>query len=164
MATAPRKVNNHAWRVIKDRIPTRFNLWFRGVCHNNTLLCPSCGNGIETNFHVISECHVAKKVWNSICKWLDLDLPIHLPPVDFINYVGTMNKKKVVKDIVTTIIYAVWWELWKARNDSIFNPTKRRDMVLVDAIINFSFLWFRYRSAKLPIAWDEWLKNPILCF
>nr|XP_043621261.1 uncharacterized protein LOC122592993 [Erigeron canadensis] len=159
----PRKVNIHAWRVVKDRIPTRFNLWFRGV-HHNSLICPTCGNGIETIFHVFSECYMAKRVWYSIRKWLSLDIPLHYDPVNLLSYVENMDKAKAIKEFVIIIIFNVWWELWKFRNDIVFNPSKKRDVILVDAIINSSFFWFRNRSIKTSIGWDEWIKNPLLAF
>lgn len=121
----PKKVNIHAWRVVKNRLPTKFNLWFRGV-HHNSLICPCCGNGIETLFHIISYCHIAKMVWKAICIWLNMDIPFYFDPADLIQFVNNMNKAKVTKDIVITIIFTIWWELWKFKNDVAFNPSKRR--------------------------------------
>ncbi|GKA43833.1 RNA-directed DNA polymerase, eukaryota, reverse transcriptase zinc-binding domain protein [Tanacetum coccineum] len=60
--TVPRKVNIHVWRLIKDRLPTRFNLWFCGI-DNVSLICPMCNNGLESSYHTMSECIIAIKVW-----------------------------------------------------------------------------------------------------
>ncbi|GJR47268.1 RNA-directed DNA polymerase, eukaryota [Tanacetum coccineum] len=75
----PRKVNIQVWRLIKDRLPTRFNLWFRSI-DNVSLICPMCNNGLESSYHTMSECIIAIKVWNSVVKWLNLNLPFQLPP------------------------------------------------------------------------------------
>nr|GEU49394.1 RNA-directed DNA polymerase, eukaryota, reverse transcriptase zinc-binding domain protein [Tanacetum cinerariifolium] len=100
----PRKVNIHVWRLIKDRLPTCFNLWFHGI-DNVSLICPMCSNGLESIYHVMSECIIMIKVWESIVKWLNLNLPFHLSPIehlDFVNNKGNLNK---AKDIIFTIIY-----------------------------------------------------------
>lgn len=157
----PRKVNIHVWRVLKDRLPTRFNLWFRGV-QNIPITCPLCGNGIETIYHTLTDCIIARKVWQSIFKWLDLQVSYQLLPIDLLDSVDEMRMNSTAKSIIGTIIYTVWWELWRFRNESIFRTEKRRDNVLVDSIINFSFHWYHNRNKKTNISWDEWLKNPLL--
>nr|GEY03425.1 RNA-directed DNA polymerase, eukaryota [Tanacetum cinerariifolium] len=70
----PRKVNIHVWRLIKDRLPTRFNLWFRGI-DDVSLICAVCNNGLESSYHTMSKCIIAIKVWKSVVKWLNLNLP-----------------------------------------------------------------------------------------
>ncbi|PWA43166.1 No apical meristem (NAM) protein [Artemisia annua] len=57
----PRKVNIHAWRLLKDCLPTRFNLWFRGI-DIVSLICPMCSNGLESIYHRMSEYIIAIKV------------------------------------------------------------------------------------------------------
>nr|GEV40180.1 RNA-directed DNA polymerase, eukaryota [Tanacetum cinerariifolium] len=106
----PRKVNIHVWRMIKDRLPTHFNLWFRGI-DNVSLICPMCSNGLESTYHTMSECIIAIKVWKSVVKWLDLNLPFQLPPIEFLDFVNNQGNLHKAKDILFTIIYMVWWEL-----------------------------------------------------
>ncbi|GKA48349.1 RNA-directed DNA polymerase, eukaryota [Tanacetum coccineum] len=130
----PRKVNIHVWRLIKDRLPTRFNLWFRGI-DNVSLICPMCNNGLESSYHTMSECIIAIKVWNSVVKWLNLNLPFQLPPNELLDFVNNEDNLHKAKDIIFTIIYTVWWELWRFRNDFIFKPGKKRDVDIVDSII-----------------------------
>ncbi|GJS32594.1 hypothetical protein Tco_0530976 [Tanacetum coccineum] len=51
---------------------------------------------------------VPRKVWNSVVKWLNLNLPFQLPPnelLDFVNYEDNLHK---AKDIIFTVIYTVW--------------------------------------------------------
>nr|XP_043637983.1 uncharacterized protein LOC122608984 [Erigeron canadensis] len=115
----PRKVNIHVWRLLKERLPTRFNLWFCGVV-NNSLVCPMCFNGIETITHTMSDCRIAKKVWTSLSKWLDYNLPYQLSGVDLLEHIKTLKAQKKVKDIITTVTYAAWWYIWRFRNEAVF--------------------------------------------
>lgn len=115
----PRKVNIHVWRLIKDRLPTRFNLWFRGI-DNVSLICPMCSNGLESIYHTMSECIIVIKVWKSVIKWLDLNLHFQLPPIEFLDFVNSQGNLHKAKDVLFTIIFTAWWELWRFRNESIF--------------------------------------------
>nr|XP_043638246.1 uncharacterized protein LOC122609253 [Erigeron canadensis] len=157
----PRKVNIHVWRLLKDRLPTHFNLWFRGIV-NNSLVCPMCFNGIDTITHTMSDCRIAKKVWTSLSKWLDYNLPYQLSGVDLLEHIKTLKAQKKVKDIITTVTYAAWWYIWRYRNEAVFQPTKKRYNVLVDSIIMSSFQWYSSRYKKGHIRWDDWLKSPCL--
>ena len=149
------------WRLIKDRLPTRFNLWFRGI-DNVSLICPMCSNGLESIYHTMSECIIAIKVWKSIVKWLDLNLPFQLPPIEFLDSINSQGNLHKAKYVLFTIIYTTWWELWRFRNESIFRSGKKRDVGMVDSIMHFSYVWYRNRHKKASIHWDDWLKNPLL--
>ncbi|GJT12271.1 RNA-directed DNA polymerase, eukaryota, reverse transcriptase zinc-binding domain protein [Tanacetum coccineum] len=106
----PRKVNIHVWRLIKDRLPTQFNLWFRDI-DNVSLICPMCNNGLESSYHTMSECIIAIKVWNLVVKRLNLNLPFQLRPNELLDFVNNEDNLHKAKDIIFTIIYTVWWEL-----------------------------------------------------
>ncbi|PWA70273.1 reverse transcriptase domain, Reverse transcriptase zinc-binding domain protein [Artemisia annua] len=157
----PRKVNIHVWRLIKDRLPTRFNLWFRGI-DNVSLICPMCSNGLESIYHTMCECIIAVKVWKSVAKWLDLNLPFQLPPIEFLDFVNSQGNLHKAKDVLFTIIYTAWWELWRFRNESIFRLGKKRDVRMVDSIIHFLYIWYQNRYKKASMRWDDWFKNPLL--
>ncbi|GJW39319.1 RNA-directed DNA polymerase, eukaryota [Tanacetum coccineum] len=143
----PRKVNIHVWGLIKDRLPTRFNLWFRGI-DNVSLICPMCNNGLESIYHMMSECIIMIKVWKSFGKWLNLNLPFQLPPIELLDFVNNQGNLHKAKDIIFTIIYTAWWELWRFRNDYIFKHGKKRDVDIVESIIQFSYLWYQNRDKK----------------
>nr|XP_043615741.1 uncharacterized protein LOC122587633 [Erigeron canadensis] len=83
-----RKVNIFIWRVLKDRIPTRFNLWFRGI-HNNSRVCSCCNNGIETLHHLFAHCPMAMKVWSKIARWLGLNIPHNLDMIELLDHVDS---------------------------------------------------------------------------
>lgn len=49
----PRKVNILVWRLLLDRLPTRFNLVNRGL-DIPSILCPICSNHAETAIHLLA--------------------------------------------------------------------------------------------------------------
>ena len=54
----PIKINISSWRVLNERLPTRYNLDMRGI-DLHTVRCPICDYGIETEFHLFGQCKVA---------------------------------------------------------------------------------------------------------
>ncbi|GJR01855.1 hypothetical protein Tco_0524839 [Tanacetum coccineum] len=86
--------------------------------------------------------HYLATRWNKI-------VPRKLPPNELLDFVNNEDNLHKAKDIIFTIIYTVWWELWRFRNDFIFKPGKKRDVDIVDSIIQFSYLWSRNRCYKM---------------
>ena len=56
---APQKVNLFVWRLLRDKLPTRDNLQFRGVVIPSPL-CPACNFFPETVDHLFLRCSTAK--------------------------------------------------------------------------------------------------------
>nr|GFA91611.1 RNA-directed DNA polymerase, eukaryota [Tanacetum cinerariifolium] len=64
----PIKINIFAWRARLDRLPTRSNIFRRGVVLDS-YLCPLCGLVPEDIHHVLFRCDTAKLVFRRICRW-----------------------------------------------------------------------------------------------
>nr|GEW57384.1 RNA-directed DNA polymerase, eukaryota [Tanacetum cinerariifolium] len=58
----PIKINIHAWKVKMDFLLTRFNIYRRGM-DIESIICPSCGMGVESTSHVFFTCNLARQVW-----------------------------------------------------------------------------------------------------
>jgi len=52
-----------AWRLLLDRLPTRYNLARRGVQVGN-MQCSLCLEGLETAQHLFNTCIMAQQVWD----------------------------------------------------------------------------------------------------
>jgi len=66
----PTKVSLFAWRLLKDRIPTRSNLVRRHVIQPNENLCLGGCGCIETADHLFIGCDLFGSVWFVICHWI----------------------------------------------------------------------------------------------
>ncbi|GJS50779.1 RNA-directed DNA polymerase, eukaryota [Tanacetum coccineum] len=67
----PMKVNIHAWKVMADSLPTRFNISRRGI-DIDSLVCVNCDRGVETSRHLFFEYCMAKQVTQLINRWWDV--------------------------------------------------------------------------------------------
>nr|GFC07872.1 RNA-directed DNA polymerase, eukaryota [Tanacetum cinerariifolium] len=62
----PIKINVHAWKVMSDSIPTRFNISRRRISIDS-LSCVLCDNGVETSNHLFSPVALSYKCLGSLC-------------------------------------------------------------------------------------------------
>ncbi|PWA77606.1 reverse transcriptase domain, Reverse transcriptase zinc-binding domain protein [Artemisia annua] len=66
----PKKVNILVWRILRDRIPSRWNLSRKGV-ELSSLACPICSKHLETSHHLFWTCDLASAIWDLTFKWVD---------------------------------------------------------------------------------------------
>nr|GEU79240.1 RNA-directed DNA polymerase, eukaryota, reverse transcriptase zinc-binding domain protein [Tanacetum cinerariifolium] len=68
----PIKINVHAWKVIHDCLPTRFNIFRRGI-EIESILCPMCECSVESSRHLFFSCKMISDVMHKITRWWDLE-------------------------------------------------------------------------------------------
>ena len=68
----PLKVVLFAWRLFRDRLPTKMNLVRRGVISNEARLCTAGCGSEETSDHLFLHCNIYGSIWHNIYKWLNL--------------------------------------------------------------------------------------------
>ncbi|GJS95132.1 putative RNA-directed DNA polymerase, eukaryota, reverse transcriptase zinc-binding domain protein [Tanacetum coccineum] len=159
-AFVPRKVNIFVWRVMLDRLPTRYNLSRRGL-EIEAIFCPCCGSGMETISHVLFTCYLAKEVWSKIVQWCQ----VHMPEVrSFTDWASWCNQAPNVNNSrarLEVIGLTTCWMLWRYRNSVTFDSGRIFKRDLVDNVIMYSFFWLKHRNSKSKISWVDWLKHPL---
>nr|GFA74173.1 RNA-directed DNA polymerase, eukaryota [Tanacetum cinerariifolium] len=156
----PIKINVHAWEVMSDSIPTRFNISRRGISIDS-LSYVLCDNGVETSNHLFFSCCFVRQVFRLIMRWWDV------PEAEFESYAGWLDwlvnlrfqlKKKMMFE---GVFYVTWWMLWTFRNKIIFEKKTPLKATFFDDVMCHSFFWCRSRC-KASFTWNDWLKNPNL--
>nr|GEZ87917.1 RNA-directed DNA polymerase, eukaryota [Tanacetum cinerariifolium] len=66
------KINVHAWKVIHDFLPTRFNISRKGI-KIESVLCPMCECSVESSRHLFFSCKMISDVMRKITRWWDLE-------------------------------------------------------------------------------------------
>ncbi|MCH96537.1 LINE-1 reverse transcriptase like, partial [Trifolium medium] len=62
-SAVPSKVSALAWQVFLNRLPTKDNLYRRGIIRLTEGGCPLCGGVVETTNHLFLHCEFAAAVW-----------------------------------------------------------------------------------------------------
>ncbi|GKE55101.1 RNA-directed DNA polymerase, eukaryota, partial [Tanacetum coccineum] len=66
--SVPIKVNVHAWKVMTSSLPTRFNIFRRGILIDS-IICVNCEVGVESSGHLFFSCRMARDVSKLIACW-----------------------------------------------------------------------------------------------
>ena len=142
-----------------DRLPLRSNLSKRGL-EIQSIMCPLCSNGMESNDHLFYTCEVASSIKRLIEVWCDLHFPNLISSLDWTTWIDNLHLSKDKKNRIQVIVAATWWTIWKFRNSVTFNSQKLRKCELFDSIRLDSFSWLKSRSS-ISLVWHDWLKTPL---
>jgi hypothetical protein len=161
---APSKVCVFSWKLLLDRIPTKVNLWKRGVIEFQHINCVLCGSVLESSVHLLLHCDISAKVWYEIMRWLGF---VIIVPMNLISSFGMLvgyGRCKREKKCLALIWNSFMWSIWRCRNDCVFNNKAVVIAELVDQIKFQAWKWFIGRAAKNPCLLYEWLWSPFDCF
>nr|GEZ27579.1 RNA-directed DNA polymerase, eukaryota, reverse transcriptase zinc-binding domain protein [Tanacetum cinerariifolium] len=126
----PIKVNIHAWKVMTDSLPTRFNISRRGICIDS-ILCAKCDTRVKTASHLFFSCCMARKVWSKVRVMRGMDF-ISPRLADIIAFITPISKGKTVVGILSRIMVATTsYYIWQERNRRLFKKnTSSRDQIV----------------------------------
>ncbi|PNX85350.1 hypothetical protein L195_g041418 [Trifolium pratense] len=109
----PPKHSHLLWRVIRNVIPVKDNLFKRGI--RSDPLCPRCLNTTETTYHVFLGCEWSKRAWFASPLTLNLNTNQYTDFYDWLDSMINKTNQECIEQI-TTIIYGIWY----ARNMLVF--------------------------------------------
>ncbi|XP_076891197.1 uncharacterized protein LOC143542515 [Bidens hawaiensis] len=148
------KVNILGWCIYHNRMPLQTNLVNKGI-DVPSVLCSFCLNSEESSDHVFGACGVATRVWNNICKWLDLPLILDFSVLGILIWLDTLSVNSKKQKLIHGIILSAWWIIWRARNEVVFQPEVNRKDLIFDSLLIYSFSWITNRDGKNTISWTE---------
>ncbi|XP_024636608.1 uncharacterized protein [Medicago truncatula] len=117
----PLKVSLFAWRLLRDRLPTKVNLVHRRVIDTEAAMCVTdCGMS-ETAQHLFLSCDVFSSLWPLVRHWLGIvgvDTNVLLD--HFLQFVNLSGGGKAARDFLQLIWLLCVWVLWNERNNRLF--------------------------------------------
>ena len=156
----PLKVVLFVWRLFRDRLPTKDNLHRRRVIDVDAQICVG-GYGLnETSTHLFLNCNHFSSVWNQIIQWLGVSTVLPSDVVGHLNhfrFLGGAAKSR--RSILQVIWYSTVLEIWKERNNKIFNAKESTIMQVVDMIKSLTYKWLKVKFATLPFNYHGWWLN-----
>jgi hypothetical protein len=121
------RIKIFAWLILVDRLNTKTMLRRRHFNIQGDVLCVLCNTGMEEDIdHLFFECPFAMQCWNSINFSCDINLP-------FLERLSTASNVHNLPFFTEATLIAAW-ELWKLRNDKVF---QRRDPTPALWLVNF---------------------------
>ena len=102
----PLKVVLFAWRLFRDRLPTKDNLLRRGVIPYDSRLCIAECNTVETSTHLFLHCPTFGAVWYLLLRWLGFSIALPLGVVDHFNQFSLDGGNVKARG---AILHAIWF-------------------------------------------------------
>ena len=151
----PSKIAVFAWRLFRDRLPTKKNLQQRQM-QVADMSCPFCGSNEEEASHLFIHCTKIQPIWWETMSWLNIKGAFPLSPKHhFTQHISIQIEGLKVK----TWRYwwlAVTWSTWQLRNRILFsNAVFNANKLFEDALF---LLWTRLRNLEkdFTIHYNQW--------
>ena len=160
----PLKVSILAWRLLRDRLPTKNNLLRRGIIQQTDIQC-AMGCGVdETAPHVFFHCSFYGTLWQHMRQWLGVSGADPYTPQDhfkqFTNAIGSSRTR-------TSFMQLLWllgvWVIWNERNHMLFNNGQNSMLDLVEKVKCNSSWWLKANNVSFVLGSQRWWSDPLLC-
>ena len=155
----PNKIRVFMWRACSSILPTKTNLFKRGIVSSST--CPNCNDEAETILHSLWECAYAKECW--------LNSPLsHMcssaHPSSWSDLVGQVLSQGSTPE--TEIFFVLAWKIWGCRNDAWLHKSQLATTMVgakaVSYVEEFLEANQRVESAR-PTLEKKWFPPPSQC-
>ncbi|CAN1732046.1 hypothetical protein LINPERHAP1_LOCUS1453, partial [Linum perenne] len=123
------------WRIFLKKVSTIDNLQRKGLSLANR--CALCNSNLESVEHLFLDCEFASQIWTLISSKLSIHGPFSYSIEGFIEGWKGLNCLLSFSSVMKVLLHAVFWFIWKERNDRIF-----RDLVNLP-IHTFRSIWFK---------------------
>ncbi|KHN06120.1 hypothetical protein glysoja_042389, partial [Glycine soja] len=150
----PSKISVFAWRLIRDRLPTKTNLRRRQVKIND-IQCPFCSNMKEDAAHLFLHCSKILPIWWESLSWVNiLGAFLQNPRQHFLQHVTGLA------DGIRANRWKCWWlaltlTIWQQRNKILFS----NDNKLLDDATFLLWTWLRNLEKDFVIHFNQWSSN-----
>ncbi|GKV30901.1 hypothetical protein SLEP1_g39668 [Rubroshorea leprosula] len=160
----PTKVNAFAWQALQDRIPTKLNLYVRGIITDpNQVLCSLCGENMEDGNHLFIHCRVARLVWHKCLQWWRTSSIMLKTYYESFQQHLSYFKEPSVRAGWDMVWFSIIWFLWIERNVKIFKNYEDEVNIIFELVQLRSFNWIKAKVKGYSFNLYEWMMEPVLC-
>ena len=158
------KISIFAWRMLRDRLPTKSKLATRGVISTEAHLCVAgCGH-VKDVQHLFLSCSVFASLWSLLRAWIGFDGVDTQVILDhfyqFIYYTGVLKARQ-------NFLQFIWlmcsWILWNERNNRLFKNQECTSYQLLEKVKYYSLRWRKAKQTTFVLGTNLWWSNPLTC-
>jgi len=131
----PLKVFILAWRLLRDRLPTKLNLLNRGIIYVEDISCSAGYGQVESVKHLFLHCDTFCTLWHQVRSWIGVSgvdhqrLCAHF--VQFTNYLGGLRTRR---SFLQLLWFLCVWFVWNKRNNILFNNFQTSITEIMDKV------------------------------
>ncbi|XP_058782239.1 uncharacterized protein LOC131656564 [Vicia villosa] len=164
-SAAPLKMQYFGWRLLHDRLPSKDQLFKRGIITEITQLrCVFCSFD-ESAVHLFVSCPFADNIWRKVYDWIGSITELSLDEFKsfLFNCEKILSKRK--RRVVSVIWFVSVWSIWLMRNDIIFNNVSPSFVDCMSAIVFRSWNWLSSFCKIIDCCnFYTWNSFPLFCF
>jgi len=110
----PLKILFFAWRLFRARLPTKDNLYRRGVIGADLRMCVSGWDSLESSSHLFLHCNFFGYVWHYIYRWLGISsVTPNTVTSHFTQFMSAAGGANPRQSMMQVFWFATVWEIWK---------------------------------------------------
>ncbi|KAK2387235.1 hypothetical protein QL285_061035 [Trifolium repens] len=160
----PLKVSIFAWRLLRDRLPTRANLVSRGILAPDLHYCVAGCGSIETAQHLFLSCSTFGSLWALVRSWIGFSAADADSLTDhFLQFTYSAGGLRPRRSFLQLIWLTCVWVLWNERNHRVFKNSANSVQQLLDKVKLFSYRWLRTTVVTLATNYHYWWSSPLPC-
>ncbi|GAU44687.1 hypothetical protein TSUD_183450 [Trifolium subterraneum] len=160
----PTKVSILAWRLLRNRLPTKDNLVRRHVITPDAHFCVTGCGEVETAQHLFLSCSVFAPLWSSLRAWIGIysadPLLLRDHCVQFSHSSGDLRARR-------SFLQLLWlcsvWVVWQERNNRLFKAKESTVHQLLEKIKVHSLWWMKAYNKHICHNSHMWWSSPLVC-
>jgi hypothetical protein len=140
----PLKVSVLAWRLLRNRLPTKDNLVRRHILPQESSYCVAGSGGVETAHHLFLACPVFAPLWSMIRSWVGFSSADPLLIRDhFVQFILSTGVSRARRLFMQLLWLCAVWVIWQERNNRIFKAKETYVLHLLDKVKVHSLWWMK---------------------
>ncbi|GAU48175.1 hypothetical protein TSUD_369390 [Trifolium subterraneum] len=160
----PLKVSIFAWRLLRDRLPTKTNLAIRGIITSEAQACVAGCGGMETAQHLFISCSIFGSLWSSVRSWIGFSsVDPHNLTDHFLQFTFLSGGLSVRRSFLQLIWLVCVWVIWNERNQRLFRNSEQTLPQLLDKVKLYSYWWLKTTNINLVSNYHSWWTSPFTC-
>jgi len=154
----PIKFAMFAWRLLRDRLPTKVNLHKRQI-EVMDRSCPFCRSMEEEVGHLFFHCSRIIPIWWETLSWVNNSGAFPKDPRQHFLQHGSMGVDGIWATRWKYWWLAVTWTIWQRRNKMIFSNESFDSNKLIDEAAFLLWTWLRNLEKDFSMHFNQWSSN-----
>lgn len=160
----PSKMSIFAWRLLRNRLPTKDNLPRRHVLQNDDIGCVGGCGSEESAGHLFFGCTTFGSVWYHLFHWLGITFVAPDAVGEHFLQFGYLSGLPRFTYLFLKITWlACVWVIWKERNNIVFNQKAMVPHHLIDKVKMLSFQWLKSGLITFVFTYHDRWRHQLSC-
>jgi hypothetical protein len=160
----PLKVSVMAWRLFRNRLPTKDNLMTRNIISHEASFCVNGCGTLETANHLFLPCPDFAPLWSMIRSWIGVASAdpqlLHDHFAQFVACSGGSQTRCSFLQLVWLCCISV---IWHERNNRVFKATGTTIQQMFEKVKLSMFWWLKANNVTLGINNHMWWSSLFVC-